>query len=65
MGKALNRIVYFDSHIKNQPTAEEYLKALNSSPYRTHQRMAVALLGMYKDMSEQQEEENKFNLPEA
>jgi len=44
MGKSNQRTYYFEKYIKNQPTAQAYLNALRSSPYKTHQRMAVALL---------------------
>jgi hypothetical protein len=44
-----------------QPTPDLYMKALHDSPYRTHRRMAVALYGMYKGISE---EVDKFSIPE-
>lgn len=43
MGNSNQRDVYFRKHIQDQPTPEDYLNALASSPYRTHQRMAVLL----------------------
>ena len=44
MGKNTgNRDIYFDKHIRNQPTAELYLEALEKSPYRSHRRYAVGL----------------------
>jgi hypothetical protein len=38
-----NRDMYFDKHIRNTKTANAYLMALKSSPYRTHRRMGFAL----------------------
>jgi len=61
MGSATNRNLYFEREIRMQPTPDLYMKALHDSPYRTHRRMAVALYGMYKGISE---EVDKFSIPE-
>jgi hypothetical protein len=50
LGKSLQRNRYFDTIIKPQPTPQAYLTALAESPYRTHRRMAVALLPVFKDL---------------
>jgi len=38
-----NRAIYFEKVVKPQPTPEEYLSALERSPYRFHRRMAILL----------------------
>jgi hypothetical protein len=38
-----SRDLYFAKHIQPVPTVDAYMKALLSSPYRTHRRMGIAL----------------------
>jgi hypothetical protein len=49
VGTSYRRDLYFDKHIKNQPTGKAYLEALIKSPYRTHQRIGSALKKQYMD----------------
>ena len=46
----LNRNLYFNKCIKNTETVEDYLLALAMSPFKTHRRMAEALLPEYERM---------------
>jgi len=54
--------LYFERVIRDQPTADLYMKALYDSPYKTHKRMAVALYGMYRGITD---EMDKFSIPET
>jgi len=47
-----NRQIYFEKVIKPQPTPEEYLSALENSPYSTHRRMAILLRPQLEQLKE-------------
>lgn len=52
MGNSQQRTLFFEKHIRKQPTAQAYLNALRDSPYRTHNRMAIALSEIHNQMLE-------------
>lgn len=49
------RSAYFNKNIKNQPTSGLYLEALAASPYRTHRRMAVALMPILTSLEKERD----------
>ena len=55
MGKGTDgRDLYFDKHIRHQPTSEAYVKALAQSPYRTHRRAAIEIIQHHKQLTGQE-----------
>ena len=54
MGKSNKRDQYFNTHIRNQPTATSYLQALFLSPYNTHKRIAIALQELHAQLIEEE-----------
>jgi len=50
-----NRDIYFAKYCQNAPTVEKYMEGLMKSPFRTHQRMAQALLPELKKLIEDQQ----------
>lgn len=55
MGKSNQRQVFFEKHIRNEPTADGYVNALKNSPYRTHQRMALVLNPMLESLKKKED----------
>lgn len=56
MGKSNLRDLYFNKYIKNQPTPQAYIQALQHSPYRTHNRMAVLLGAKLQELQREREQ---------
>lgn len=64
MGTSHQRDLYFNKYIKNQPTPASYLKALLTSPYRTHQRMGQLLQRQYEAMLKEQHNQEVRPIPQ-
>ena len=47
---------WFATKIQTAPTWQEYLIALQKSPYKTHKRMAEALMPVLKDLINEQQQ---------
>lgn len=57
--KSSERSLYFEKKIKPQPTPQEYLVALATSPYKTHRRMAVALQPILDNLIKEKQEQDR------
>lgn len=64
MGKSSNRSLYFDKHIKNLESPEDYLLALAKSPYSTHRKLSLLLNAQFKILKENHEESTRKTLTE-
>ena len=60
MGNCNQRTLYFERNIKNQPTATKYIDALWVSPFKTHRRMAKALVELHKELLNNLESETQI-----
>lgn len=57
LGKSITRDIYFQKYIQPAKDASEFLVRLSNSPYRTHRRMAMALLPKYKELIAAEQEQ--------